>query len=182
MSSRTGAGTRRRPVVLAAARLRKCPECGSRPDHRDTCPRCEAVVGACRSCGGSRFEPLGLASVGLSRNSTGWWGKKSGGGSRQTGDGRTERDLITVPPVDLAVVVDADGLVRGTNYRATEDALSILARVASTVHQRGGRWVMLQTADRRHPVYAALRRADPFPFLEDELVARRRFSYLLAAR
>ena len=162
---------------VGCRRLRNCPECGSRPDHRDTCPRCEAVVGACRSCGGSRFEPLGAGVGRIVEELHGLVGEEVG----EVAAGRpvmvgTERDLVNVPPVDLAVVVDADGLVRGTNYRATEDALSVLARVAATVHQRGGRWVMLQTADRRHPVYAALRRADPFPFLEDELVARRRFS------
>ena len=161
----------------ACRRLRVCPGCGARPDHRATCRRCEGVLGACSSCGGTRFEPLGAAVGRVTEELRRVVGKEVGevasGSPVEVG---TERDLIAVPPVELTVVVDADGLVRGTNYRATEDALSVLARVAATVRRTGGRRVMLQTADHRHPVYIALRRGDPFPFLKDELVARRRFS------
>ena len=158
-------------------RLRICPDCGGRPDHRATCPRCEAVLSACPDCGGTRFEPLG-AAVGrvteeLRRVVGEGVGEVASGAPVTVG---TERDLLRVPPVDLAVVVDADGLVRGTNYRATEDALAVLARVAATVRRSGGCRMMLQTADYRHPVYAVLRRGDPLPFLKDELAARRRFS------
>ena len=157
-------------------RLRRCPDCGARPDHRATCPRCEAALGACGSCGGTRFEPLG-AAVGrvteeLRRVVGEAVGEVASGSPVTVG---TERDLIATPPVDLAVVVDADGLVMGTNYRAAEDALAILARTAATVRQGRGR-MMLQTAESLHPVYTALRRGDPLPFLEDELAARRRLS------
>ena len=157
--------------------LRSCPECGSRPDHRATCPRCEAVLGPCPECGGNRFEPLGAAVGRITEHLRRLVGDDVGSVEEATpvmvG---TERDLVEVPPVDLAVVVDADGLVRGTNYRSTEEALALLARAASTL-RRGDRCrMMLQTADSRHPVYEALRLGDPVPFLRDELVARRRFS------
>ena len=72
--------------------------------------------------------------------------------------------------------MDADGLVRGTNYRAAEDALTVLSRVAATVRRDGRARMMLQTADIHQPVYEALRRADPFAFLKDELAIRRRLS------
>lgn len=162
---------------VGCRKLRSCPACGSRPDSRPTCPRCEAELGPCPSCGGDRFEPLG-AAVGrvteeLKRLVSGGVGDVSSGRRVMVG---TERDLVAVAPVDLAVVVDADGLVRGTNYRATEDALALLARVAATVRRRPGARTMLQTADPSHPVYTALRRGDPVPFLRDELTARRRFS------
>lgn len=157
--------------------LRSCPECGSRPDHRATCPRCEAVLGPCPSCGGNRFEPLGAAVGRITEHLRRSVGEGVGSvGSDATVMVGTERDLVEVPPVDLAVVVDADGLARGTNYRSTEEALAILARTASTL-RRGDRCrMMLQTADAGHPVYKALRLGDPVPFLRDELVARRRFS------
>ena len=157
--------------------LRICPECGARPDNRQTCPRCGTTLGGCASCGGTRFEPLG-AAVGrvveeLGRMMGNRVGEVASGTPVMVG---TERDLVAAPPVDLAVVVDADGLVRGTNYRATEDALALLARVAATVRMGPGCRLMLQTADPGHPVYRALRRGDPMPFLADELAARRRFS------
>lgn len=157
-------------------KLRSCPACGSRPDNRSHCPRCQAELGPCPACGGDRFDPLG-AAVGrvceeLGKMVPGKVGKVDSGQPVMVG---TERDLPVLPPVDLAVVVDADGLVRGTNYRATEDALSLLARVAAAVHRRAGSRAMVQTADPAHPVYKALQRADPVPFLGDELTARRRF-------
>lgn len=157
--------------------LRICPDCGARPDHRKTCPRCEAALGACISCGGTRFEPLGAAVGRVTEELGRLVGDRVGAvGSGSPVMVGTERDLVIAPPVDLAVVVDADGLVRGTNYRATEDALALLARVAATVRMRPGCRLMLQTADPGHPVYRALRRSDPLPFLADELAARRRFS------
>ena len=162
---------------VACRELRSCPGCGSRPDHRATCPRCDAALGACRSCGGVRFEPLGAGVGRVTEELRRVVGDKVGEvGSGDPAMVGTERDLIAVPPVDLAVVVDADALVRGTNYRATEDALAMLARTAATVRRSGGCRMMLQTADCLHPVYRALRRGDPFPFLRDEVAARRRFS------
>ena len=157
--------------------LRSCPGCGSRPDHRATCSRCEAELGACSSCGGTRFEPLGAAVGRVIKEVR----RLVGDGVGDVSAGRqvvvgTEADLVAVPEVDLAVVVDADGLVRGTNYRAAEDALTVLSRVAATVRRDGRARMMLQTADIHQPVYEALRRADPFAFLKDELVIRRRLS------
>ena len=45
----------------------------------------------------------------------------------------TERHLPGLPMVDLAVAVDVDGLMLGTSYRAGEEALRMLARLAATV-------------------------------------------------
>ncbi len=157
--------------------LRSCPRCGARPDHGTTCARCEAELGGCSSCGGTRFEPLG-AAVGRVIDET---RRLVGEGVSDVRTGKqvmvgTEADLVAVPEVDLAVVVDADGLVRGATYRAAEDALGVLARVAATVRRSGRARMMLQTADIRQPVYEALRRSDPFPFLKDESDIRRRLS------
>ncbi len=157
-------------------RLRSCPSCGSRPAHRADCPRCRAELGPC-PCGGTRFEPLG-AGVGrvieeLRRVAGEEVGSVDSGRRVMVG---TERDLTAAPAVDLAVAVDADGLVRGTNYRSAEDALAVLARTAASVRRGSGCRMMVQTAEPGHPIYTALLRADPFPFLRGELAARRRFS------
>ncbi len=162
---------------VACRRLRSCSACGSRPDKGSNCPRCDTELGPCPDCGGDRFDPLGAAVGRVSEQLTrmvpdGVGGVDSG---RRVMVG-TERDLPMLDPVHLAVVVDADGLVRGTNYRAAEDALSLLARVTTTVRRRLGGRTMIQTADPTHPVYTALRRADPMPFLQDELEVRRRYS------
>lgn len=84
----------------------------------------------------------------------------------------TERDLVTLKPVDLAVAVDGDGLVRGTNYRAAEDALALLARVAAKVRTGAGNRLMVQTVAPGHGVFRALEAADPVPFLRRELEER----------
>ncbi|MCY3653225.1 MAG: hypothetical protein OXG89_09395 [bacterium] len=157
--------------------LRSCPRCGSRPDHQATCARCGANLGKCSGCGGTRFEPLGAAVGRVTEDVRRLVGDAVGSveEARQVLVG-TEADLVAVPQVDLAVVVDGDGLVRATNYRAAEDALGLLARVASTVRRNGRARMMLQTADVRQPVYQALHRGDPITFLKDELATRRSLS------
>ena len=158
--------------------LRSCPHCGTRPDNRPFCPRCQAELGECHECGGNRFEPLGAAVGRVVEVLRGLVGNEPVGRvdqARQIMVG-SEADLVAVPPVDLAVVVDADGLVMGHNYRATEDALALLARVAATVRRNGKARMMLQTADLRHPVYRALATADPSSFLKEELALRRNLS------
>jgi primosomal protein N' (replication factor Y) len=101
-----------------------------------------------------------------------------------TGSGRaaqvlvgTEADLPAVGMVDLAVVVDADGLVLAPHYRAEEDALRTLARVATTVGRGRGRRCLVQTAQPGHRVFEALRRGRPLPLLEALLEERRAVGY-----
>lgn len=158
---------------VACRTLRTCQSCGSRPDPGTTCTRCAARLTPCENCGGSRFEPLGAAFGRVVEELRRVVGARVG----SVDDGRpvmvgTERDLVGVTGVDLAVAVDADGLVRGTNYRAAEDALALLARVASTVRSASGNRMMVQTADPAHPLFTALRRSDPEPFLSDDLKTR----------
>ena len=87
----------------------------------------------------------------------------------------TERDLARLTGCDLAVMVDADGLVRGTNYRAAEEALRIGARIAGAVKPHGR--MLLQTSDPSHHAIVALKRADPIGFNEVELSQRRMLGY-----
>ena len=167
------------PAARCAAcrNLRMCAQCGSRPDPGPRCPRCGAELGGCPSCGGRRFEPLG-AGVGrvveeLSRKLDRGPGKVGEAASGRTVMVGTERDLPDLPPLRLAVVVDADGLVRRPDYRAGEEALALLARVAGRLGRESGRRMMVQTADPEHPVYRALQTGDPAGFLEGEAATRR---------
>lgn len=154
--------------------LRVCRQCGSRPEVGGSCPRCGTALGACPRCGGRRFEALGAAVGRLVAEAGGFLGRGVVG---EAASGRrvvvgTERDLADLPPVDLAVVVDADGLLRAPHYRAVEDGLRLLARVAAAAGTGRGRRMVVQTADPGHPALEALRRAAPLPLLEAEAARR----------
>lgn len=157
--------------------LRRCPQCGSRPETSPVCPRCGAGLGPCISCGHDRFVPLG-AGVGrvieeLRRGLGGMVAQAPADVAIQVG---SEADLAGQPRLDLAVAVDPDGLVLGTHFRASEEALRVLARLAGKVEGRGAR-CLLQTSLPDHPVLVALRKGDPLPFLESELEVRAQFGF-----
>lgn len=155
--------------------LRRCPTCGSRPDQGDTCLRCGSTLGPCQECGGRRFEALGAGEGRVLEELTRLLGDGLVGpaGSRRPVVAGTERDIPGLPPQDLAVAVDADGLILGSNYRAAEEALRVLARVAGTVRTGRGRRMLLQTSRPDDPVVTALERGDPLSFLDHELTVRR---------
>jgi len=77
----------------------------------------------------------------------------------------TERDLPSVPETALSVAVDADSLLLAPHYRAEEDALRLLVRVASTVARGRGRRCLIQTAQPEHRVLTALRHGHPLECL-----------------
>jgi primosomal protein N' (replication factor Y) len=89
----------------------------------------------------------------------------------------TERDLIGVSGMTLAVAIDVDGMAFAPNYRAGEDALRLLIRLAMTLEPGRGRRTLLQTADPGQPVIEALRTGDPSSFLSNELAARKRSGF-----
>ncbi|HEY5579054.1 MAG TPA: hypothetical protein VIL12_05135 [Acidimicrobiia bacterium] len=151
--------------------LRVCPSCGSRPDPGPSCSRCGSPLEGCARCGGRAFSPLGAGVERVAEEARRLVGAERVGERGPVVAG-TERDLVGAPAFDLSIVVDADGLVLGTNYRAPEEALRSLARVASAVGPGRGRRCMVQTMQATHPVVEALRRGDPLPFLEAELESR----------
>lgn len=162
--------------------LRRCPVCGSRPEPGTACPRCGAPPEPCLACGSDRFEPLG-AGVGRVRAELeglfrGQVGEAGSDASIVVG---TERDLAALSGVDLAVAVDADGLVLGSHFRAAEEALRVLARLAGRVRRGSGRRLIAQTSMPDQPVIAALRRGDPVEFLEQEMAVRQAMGYPPAA-
>ena len=158
--------------------LRRCPVCGSRPEPGEACRRCGAPSEPCAACGGTSFEPLG-AGVGRVlaelRSSLGDLVGEPGGG-RPIVVG-TERDLAAVAAVDLAVAVDVDGLTFGSHFRAGEEALRVLARLAGRVRRGRGNRLIVQTSVPDQEVVAALRRGDPRSFAASELQARREMGY-----
>lgn len=158
--------------------VRRCPNCGSRPEAEPLCPRCRFQLGPCSNCGHDRFAPLG-AGVGRVLEEL-----KRAGGLEVTASPTvapvmvgSEADLAGLDPVELAVAVDADGLILGTHFRAAEEALRILARLAGRVAPGSGHRAMIQTSLPDHPVIEALRRGDPIPFLQLELEERRKLGF-----
>jgi len=162
---------------ISCRQLRLCAGCGARQVGSPACERCGMTAGPCSGCGGTRFEPLG-AGVGRLVDEA----------ARLVGTDRvapypdrrpvlagTERDLADLEMQDLVVMVDLDGLLFGSNYRAAEEALRLGARLAGRV--RRGRRLIVQTHEPGHPVVAALRAGDPTPFLDAEVTARSAFGY-----
>ncbi len=156
--------------------LRRCPECGSGPDRGDKCRRCGNALGPCVECGGRRFEPLGAAVGRVAEELT----RRLGDGAvGPIGSGRqvivgTERDLPYVPETALSVAVDADSLLMAPHYRAEEDAVRILVRVAATVARGRGKRCLIQTGQPEHRAMGALRSGHPLRYLGDLIEERSR--------
>lgn len=145
--------------------VRLCPQCEARADRAPACSRCGAELGPCLECSGRAFEPLGAGVERIAEQLARVVPVGEVGTDARVWVG-TERDLPGVSEVDLAVVVDADGLIRAPNYRAGEDALALLARVAETVGSGAGKRAIVQTGRPGDAVVAALRGGDPLKFLE----------------
>ncbi len=155
--------------------LRRCPNCGTRPDPGKTCLRCGAELGPCSACGGVIFQPLG-AGVGRVNEELRRLGFLTTGGEVSVVVG-TEADLAAPDLYDLTVAVDADGLMLGPTYRAAEESLRLLARLAGKLKPGSGRRLLVQTAMPDHPVIAALAKGDPLSFLKTELANRAAYGY-----
>jgi primosomal protein N' len=83
-----------------------------------------------------------------------------------------ERDLAGLDPVALTVAVNAEGMLMGSGYRASEEALRQLARLANSLKRGPGHRMMVQTFDPGSSLVETLRRGDPIPYLENVLVER----------
>jgi primosomal protein N' (replication factor Y) len=154
--------------------IRLCSRCGSHVGRRAECRRCGSVTGNCRQCGGSGFETMGTIPSRLVKEISARVGADRVG---ESGDGAlitvgTERDLAGLSGLTMAVAVDPDALIHGQNYRSSEEALRILARLVGSVGRSRGYRTILQTSDPGSALIAALRRGEPIPYLE-EILARR---------
>ncbi len=171
--------------------MRTCTNCGAGASRSDLCARCGAELGPCDSCGGERFQALG-AGVGsvvneLRRSLGDSVGTMDSGAQVRVG---TERDIPYVRRaartsddradgapepgrrIALAVVIDSDTLILAPHYRAEEDALRTMARVALTVDRGRGHRCLIQTGQYRHRVFEALRSGRPTDLLRDLLSER----------
>jgi primosomal protein N' len=160
-------------------RVRVCEACGSRLGREPACRRCGTPSGPCPRCGGTSFEEMGSEPQRIVAEID----RKVGAGVAVLDPSRgpvavgTERDLASLQPVPLVVAVDVDGLMLGHNYRTSEEALRILARLAGAVEIGTGRRLMAQTSLPDSSLVAALRRGDPIPYLEGILAERARHGF-----
>lgn len=147
---------------VSCGELRRCPQCSSAVTRGDVCQRCGTQLAACASCGAGRFQPLGAGVGRVISELRRTVGEAVGG----VEDGKpitvgTARDIPTVGGMALSVVVDADALLLAPHYRAEEDALRTMARVALTVERGRGRRCLIQTNLPDHAVFEALRHGRP---------------------
>jgi len=164
---------------VGCRRVRQCTSCGSRIGREPACRRCGLRAGPCETCGGTSFEEMGSVPERLAVEVNRRLGGDVAGlhpTEKQISVG-TERDLASLPPMPLVVAVDVDGLMLGHNYRTSEEALRILARLANVVETGTGRRMMAQTSLPDAPLVVALRRGDPVPYLEGLLGERARFGF-----
>ena len=156
--------------------LRRCQKCGSHVGNHLSCRRCGTEAARCAHCGANRFESMGsipsrlITELGVRIDAESVGEFES---DRPVVVG-TERDLAHVGGFDLAVAVDVDALLFGHNYRASEEALRIVARVVGSVRRGQGFRAILQTSAPGSELIAALRRGDPVPYLESVLADRAR--------
>lgn len=161
---------------VACRRVKVCSGCGSRLGREANCRRCGRATGPCANCGGTGFEEMGSEPERLAAEINRRLGESVAGThptDRLVAVG-TERDLPSLRPAPLVVAVDVDGLMLGHNYRTSEEALRILARLANNVESGHGRRMMAQTSLPEASLVTALRRGDPMPYLEELLVERAR--------
>ncbi len=159
---------------LNCRRLRLCDVCGSQVGRRSECRRCGNPVAECVQCGGEEFESLGSVPKQLIDTISRRVGRENVG-DVESGSAvvvGTERDLASLHDFHLAVAVDPDALLYGHNYRASEEALRVLARVLGTVRRGQGFRTILQTSAPESNLIAALRRGQPVPYIEGVLSDR----------
>lgn len=153
--------------------LRRCARCGSAVGRDSSCSRCGHTNGPCAACGGTTWQHLG-AGIGsvvedLSRSMPRLVGTATDSAPVTVG---TERDIRTAGAVRLAVAVDVDTLTMAPHYRAGEDALRLLVRLANLVERGRGNRCLVQTADASQPVVRALRSGRFEEFMRAELAVR----------
>jgi primosomal protein N' (replication factor Y) (superfamily II helicase) len=157
-------------------RVRLCTRCGSNLGREESCRRCGHLGGPCAHCGANTFEVMATPPERLAAEIN----RRLGAAMADVHptdkliDVGTERDLADLPPADLAVAVDADGLLLGHDYRAGEEALRILARVAGSLSVGSGRRMIVQTSMPDSELITTLRRGDPRRYLESQLGERAR--------
>lgn len=165
-------------TCVSCADIRRCPTCQSAASRDDLCRRCGQHLGNCASCGGRRFQPLGEGIGRTVDDIRRFLGDKVGqADEKKLVTVGSERDLIGVVNIGLAVAIDVDGLTMAPHYRASEDALRLLVRLAQTVRRGGSHRCLLQTVLPRQDVLTALVSGRSGSFLDAEMHSRDRFGF-----
>lgn len=163
---------------IACGEVRRCPECNSAASRGDICRRCGHNLGGCNTCQKQRFQALG-AGIGRTIDDI---KRLVGDNVGAPEDGKlvsvgSERDLIGIHNMGLALAIDIDGLTMAPNYRAAEDALRLLVRLSQTVQGEGGGSCLVQTAMPDQAVVVCLVGGRSDAFLESELDTRKSLAF-----
>ena len=155
------------------ARCERCDAAATQPGDVLVCERCglERPV-VCAHCGSTALRTLRIG-VGRAQEEM----------DALVGAGRvvvgTEAVLHQAPQdVGAVAFLDFDQELLAPRYRASEQAMALLARAARLLgpRERGGRLVV-QTRDPHHPVLDAVLHADPGRMVADELERRRQLGF-----
>jgi primosomal protein N' (replication factor Y) len=166
-------GRARLLACAACGELARCEACAAAVEQGDEglrCRRCGTErPSLCAACGGTRLKVL-RAGVSRVRDElealAGVPVGEVSATSREVPETRilvgTEAVLHRVPQADVVAFLDLDQELVAPRYRASEQALALLARAARLVGGRrdGGR-VLLQTRLPNHEVVDAVLHADP---------------------
>lgn len=185
-----------RSRLLACRRcksLQRCEKCEAAVSQRDDshfdCSRCRTVrPPVCQACGGSAFANLRIGITRLREEFEAAAGRPvvAISGKADTSEPiapagiylGTEAVLHRVHRADTVAFVDFDAELLAPRYRATEQAMTLLARAARLVGGRaaGGR-LLVQTFLPRHEVLDAVLHADPGRLVTKELARRRALGF-----
>ena len=164
---------------VSCSELRRCPVCETAASQESRCRRCGEPLGSCRVCGKNQFAPLG-AGIGRVVDEIATFVGQGLVGAAGDGSGVTvgsERDLVGLGDIGLGVVLDVDGMAGAPHYRAREDALRLIVRLAHRVSRGAGHRVLVQTSATDQSVVEALVAGRSDSFIEEETAIRKAASF-----
>ena len=189
-----------RARLLACRRckaIQRCEVCEAsvfqRDDEHFECGRCGTTrPPVCQACGASAFAALRIGVSRLRDELEAAAGRSVVSVTGKDSDTEplvdagvyvgTEAVLHRVRRADTVVFVDFDSELLAPRYRATEQAMTLLARAARLVGGRaGGGRILVQTFLPKHEVLEAVLHADPGRLLARELDRRRALGFPPAA-
>ncbi len=173
--------------------LQRCERCEAAVHQRDdgqfACARCAMLRPAvCHACGAGAFAALRVGVTRLREELQAAAGREVVAIAGKANDLEpipdagvyvgTEAALHRVRRADTVAFVDFDAELLAPRYRATEEALTLLARAARLVGGRGdGGRLLVQTFLPKHEVLDAVLHADPGRLMAKELARRQALGF-----
>ncbi len=186
-------GRARLSACRSCKSLQRCERCEAAVQQRDdgqfACARCGLLRPAvCQACGASAFAALRVGVTRLREELQAAAGRTVVTIAGKVNDVEpipdagvyvgTEAVLHRVRRADTVAFVDFDAELLAPRYRATEEALTLLARAARLVGGRGdGGRILVQTFLPRHEVLDAVLHADPGRLMVRELARRQALGF-----